>query len=609
MSNIKRKFVVTISSVETEVFPLNGNDLEYKFKTIKDTINFEKTLETRLIFGNNSKTGIYDYNFFYGYESNSATKCQEIQITIYRRCNNTWVEEFIGVVALNEGQWDLDRCTVSHTVKNYTSTYDKIKNYKTDTLNPLSYFCYFGEYTESMGTPVGTDDHTYLYTFISGSPVFICIERLISSAGYIAPRGHSSGFGSQYPYLLFGTFCRELVGQMFGQIGHTYGDEQLHSDFFDWNAIGDTPGYVSSGTPPIPPSAVVPNSLNTAAGRKDMYIAYDRGINYVTGQPNKLTHLIIAPKSNINNISASQWEEDFAIVLNPTTGLLEGFANSNKITFADLEKFWATTFNAYWFIDTDGSMRVEHISWFINNSHLYDSTSPTNMKYNIAKRKYEYDKNDLPNTESFKFSQNRDILNGGIIDPYSNKNNEIFYDSICVNNEDGVNIKEYELPKFVTDIGAIHSDVIRPGIYDKKGGFMSQVYFSALSATYAGSGVGGGPLLLAWTRATIENDSLTLSASPSNYENGHIQWANLIRRYLKDNRILSVGKNGTDTINFTSRVVKSKKQKDIIIENCCEDEEFIPELALVRTELGDGSIEEAVYSTKNNTIKMIIRHD
>jgi hypothetical protein len=85
--------------------------------------------------------------------------------------------------------------------------------------------------------------------------------------------------------------------------------------------------------------------------------------------------------------------------------------------------------------------------------------------------------------------------------------------------------------------------------------------------------------------------------------------ANLIRRYLKDNRILSVGKNGTDTINFTSRVVKSKKQKDIIIENCCEDEEFIPELALVRTELGDGSIEEAVYSTKNNTIKMIIRHD
>ena len=233
------------------------------------------------------------------------------------------------------------------------------------------------------------------------------------------------------------------------------------------------------------------------------------------------------------------------------------------------------------------------------------------MKYNVAKNKYEYDKNSLPNLEKFKFQTNRDILNGGIIDNYANKYNEIFYDSVCVNQNKGDNEVEYTLPLVVTDVNAINSDNLRPGIYDKKGLFMCQVSLTSNNGNYFNSGAGtlGTGYWIAYVNYTIDNETLVDSVAIPIYENAHVQWANLIRRYLKDNRVLTVGENGGDLITFTARTVKSKKQKDIIIQNCCGDDEFIPEQALVRTELGDGEIEEAIYNTKTETIKMNLLHD
>jgi len=609
----KRKFTITISSVETEVFPINDDNLDYKYKKIKDSVSYEKTLETRLIFGNNSKAGITDFDFFYGYEKNVSTKCLELAATIYKWCGNQWQEEFVGIVALNEGQWDLDRCIVSLTLRNNTGVYAKIDKIKNKNNNAVSSYFQSGFFDYiTMINSSGTNDNHNLFYRVAGVPYYVNIDRLITSVFQFHPLIETLNTPqTRYPYELFATVCYEIVRELLIACGAPNSIKPLHSDFFDWDAIGDTPGYVGSGTAKITSADNQPVTVNTISGKTDLYIPIDRGTNYVTGAPNKLTHLIVACKSNINNTAASEWEAPLAAVYNSTTSSYEIVANSNKITFADIEKFWATQFQAFWFIDTDGSMRVEHISWFNNNSHLYDSTTADNMKYNIAKNKYEYDKNVLPNTEIFKYTVNRDILNGANIDTLSNKNNEIFYESICVNQNEGDNKKEYSLPLLVTDINAINSDTLRPGIYDKKGLFMCQVSFSSVLGTYFNSGAGtlGTGYNIAWINVTIDNETLVGSVSPSIYENGHVQWANLIRRYLKDNRVLTSGLNGNDTITFTSRTIKSKKQKNIVIQNCCDDDEFIPEQALVRTELGDGEIEEAVYSTKTETIKINLLHD
>lgn len=609
----KRKFTITLLSVETEVFPINDDDLQYKFKKVKGTVAYEKTLESKLKFGNNSKLGITDFDFFYGYESNISTKCTEFIATIYRWCNDSWVVEFVGAIALNEGLWDLDRCTVDLTLRNNTGTYAKIDKIKNKNVFPLSSYFQLGFFDyATMVDSNGQNDNHYLFYRSAGVPYFVNIDRLITSIFQFHPLVEALNTPqTRYPYELFGTICHDIVRELLIECGADPSINPLHSDFFDWEAIGDTPGYVGSGTALLTPSENKPNTVDASNGWHEMYLPIDRGTNYVTGTTNKLTHLVVFCKSNINNTTASEWEAPISAVYNSTTSAYELVLNSNKITFEDIEKIWATMFQAFWFIDTDGSMRVEHISWFNNNSHLYDSTSATNMKFNVAKNKYEYDKNSLPNLEKFQFQTNRDILNGGIIDTYANQNNEIFYESVCVNQNKGDNEVEYTLPLVVTDINAIDSDNLRPGIYDKKGLFMCQVSLTSNNGNYFNSGAGtlGTGYWIAYVNYTIDNETLVDSLAIPIYENGHVQWANLIRRYLKDNRVLTVGENGGDLITFTARTVKSKKQKDIVIQNCCGDDEFIPEQALVRTELGDGEIDEAVYSTKTETIKMNLLHD
>ncbi len=93
------------------------------------------------------------------------------------------------------------------------------------------------------------------------------------------------------------------------------------------------------------------------------------------------------------------------------------------------------------------------------------------------------------------------------------------------------------------------------------------------------------------------------------YENAHVQWGNLIRRYLRDNRILNIGKNGPDNITFSSRTRKSKVQENIYIKNCCNNIDFEPLQASIITEIGNGIVDEAEYNTKTGLIKIKALHD
>jgi len=586
----KRKFVVSYLGVEREVFPSNDNVLEYKWKKQKDSLNYDKELNTKLKFINNAKVNIFDYNYFYGFERDSSLRCSELNLKIYRYCNKKYELEFEGIVPLNSGEWDLDRCTVLLQATNSTSIYDKINEFKDETKNPIT------NYME-VGTSGSLYNEFYLYTIIGSDVVFLEVEYLnFASYTYTVRTKPVNPAFQDYPFQFFRMLCDGVCRELLVNTGRSITDIMLRSDFFDWNAPGTTPGYFPSSTPPIPPGTTFP------AGKPyvDLYLPLTPGINYVTGQTNKLTHLLYMPKSNANDVSAGEWEQPISS---------STFADSqNKITFKDLEKIWATMFNAYWMIHPDGSIRVEHVSWFINNSTLYDATSLTNFPYNNAKNKYNYSKIDLPKIEIFNFSQNRDILNGAIIEPYANDYNKIEYSGVCVNNSDesGTQEKQYSIPLVVTDIAGLDSSNTNPGIYDNKG-FM--LIDASLSAPYSVNyNIGGGY----WTgnvNATCNIETLIGVPSITTYENGHLQWANLIRRYLLDRRVLTSGDNGPDTISFTGRTIKSKTQKEILIQNCCDDIDFNPVQALVKTELGDGEIDEAIYNTQTDLITLTLLHD
>jgi hypothetical protein len=302
------------------------------------------------------------------------------------------------------------------------------------------------------------------------------------------------------------------------------GVDNVVSDFFDWNAIGDAPGYTA-------------------------------GINYVTTAANKLTRMTIAQKSDI---------------INPTSS---GAATKGMITFEKLEKIWRELFNAYWFIDANDNLRIEHISYF-QKTVGYDTTISPNAIYNIAKRKYSYDKSKMPKVERFKFSE---ALQTDMVGA------DIWYDSICVDQDSDSNVKERGTADFLTcDLYNIFQN---PGDINKQG-------FVLMANTFDG--------------VNYQVDSEQGKISNLIIQNGHLSWANLHHNYHKYNRVLLQGYMNLVVTNFIT-AIKAKKQSEIVIQLCC-DEEFEPSNYLVKTDLGDGIVDEADYSTRSNRVSATILH-
>lgn len=599
----RRKFKITTSLGSSYVNPANDNKIVYKWKK-SDNINYTLELSTKLIFRNDIKEGITDFDLLYGFEKNISTRCEDITLEIYKVCNGVDILEFTGTMPLASGEWDLDRCNVALSLVAKNDVYDCINNNKKNikvSVSELTPFANDIHSTNSAAAPF------YLYDYISGNYVFLDIGSFTANALVYDPQPwlYASGSEIRYPYGTFATLCYRVVQRMLLECGYTNCEEVLRSDYFDWNATGDTVGYIASSIPKLPLTLSREKyPLGTLPGPTDgpgycnrwIYLPRTPGINYYTGQTNQLTHLLFMPKSNANNLTASTWEE-------PTTP--DNEENSNAFSFEDIEKIWAIMFQAYWFIDSDGVMRVEHESWFENNAALYDTTDATNAPRNQANKKYKYKEELAPKKEIFLFSANRDKINGRV-ENYANQNNEILYGSICTNKNNDNNEKTYSLPQVTTDIKALNSknDPDIAEFYDNSGINLFVCEFSTVSDIKDDVSMN---YKFGLVDATNPSEVLRYSADLTTYPNAHIQWGNLIRWYLKSNRVLTQGVNGSDTITFDAQTIKTKEQVPVLYQLCC-DETFDPRQALVRTSIGDGEIQEAEYDTSTNIIKIKTLH-
>jgi hypothetical protein len=671
----KRKFKVTTIDGSFFLNPINDDELIYNWKLKKDSILYDLTLTTKLIFVKD------DFNFLVAFANDISKRCELITCEIYKNCSGVDVLEHVGIMQILTGEWDIDRCTVKIALETDSTLKDKIENQKANTLIPVAqitsylnagpdaaatyaftdygvpsgglffavsgplyklfnwttgaevgaigdvvyvgtlsggYFTYFSDgywRRQHLYNTTYSAGGYYLYDYdVSGNPTYIMPKKLNIKGLFFNDRAdaYSGGTDFQLPYQSFGMLCFWIVRELLSNCGRDYTLlEHLRSDFFDWNPKGDTAGYVASIIPKLDLTMGVtkyPDSVGgiTTNRERSMLLPRIPGTNYVTGQPNKLTHLLFMPKSNSNNSFADTWENQTIASDDGSGGYIYN-TNSNKLTFEDIELIWATVFNAYWFIDTDGCMRVEHISWFNNNAHLYDSTNALNNHLNIANRKFKFSKDKLSNKEIFLFSANRDRLNGNVDTGFDNQNNEIFYESICLNNK-SKDEKTYSVSKVTTDITGIDSanNSFSAEFYDTKGIFLCTIDLAAPTFIVPHA---SNPYNQGVTVATCQSETLKNTSDLITYENGHLQWANLIRTYLLDKRILPIGKNGLEYINFTARTVKTKEQENIKLIQCCDAEAFDPTQGTIRTELGDGIIEEAEYNTKTNIIKIKALHD
>ncbi|NCT92949.1 MAG: hypothetical protein GXC72_00870 [Chitinophagaceae bacterium] len=271
--------------------------------------------------------------------------------------------------------------------------------------------------------------------------------------------------------------------------------------------------------------------------------------NYVTGQPNKLKKLAIFQKSDVKRPYAA------------------ANASIGNITLDKLLNSLCMMFNCQWDIDDNGSLIIEHYSWFENGAGL-DLTLPRYTKNVTFSRKYSYDSDSLPSREQFTWMDatgNADF-----------KGQDIYYRSSCVNNNsDGV--KAYNADIVTTDVIHCLSNPL-PDSAVKDDGFVIMA-LDEDGNVYSEPGILGAEL-------------------PNNV----LGWALLHRDFYRHGRSIKQGYLNGALTTFLS-TIKSKKQDKIIVPLCC-GEDFNPN-DLINTTLGsNASVRSATYDLQNETLEV-----
>lgn len=300
----------------------------------------------------------------------------------------------------------------------------------------------------------------------------------------------------------------------------------IKSDFFEWNPPGDTPGYVA-------------------------------GTNYVTGETNHLPYISLLPLREV--VYGFTGNGAFA---NPTIG--------EVITWQQIEEIFRESFNAYWFIDTNGNLRVEHESWF-NRVVTYDLTDAYYNKFSVGKNKYSYDKIKAPKIERFKWKSaiGTDFIGA-----------DITYSGTCTTNEPSQMVSNRGLSYVQTDL----YNLVTLGTSAGRDGFV---------------------LLDTMNLFVVQSDYGKISGLL--LTNAHLSWANLHYNYHRHGRVLLNGMMNLESTIFLS-ARRYKKQEEVSFPFCCNDA-INPLQDLITTLVGNGVIDEAEHDFKTDEIKVNLLHD
>lgn len=302
-------------------------------------------------------------------------------------------------------------------------------------------------------------------------------------------------------------------------------DYSLVSDFFEWNPVADTTGYSS-------------------------------GINYFTGMANQVNYLTIAAKSDVRLPNAT----------NPATRA----DWSLKEAFAILREM----FQAWWFIDDSGRLRIEHISWFsfpaAINLTIYS-------QYTKALNKYTHEETNIPKFERFRFME---ALNTDFVGV------DIWYDSLCANQKEDEQVLEHLAQDITTDIDYIFTN---PNDISNRG-------FVIMANFFNGAGY------------EVITDTGELSGAT--LPNAPLAWANLHKSFYPVWRFLPEGYMNNILTAFGIR--PNIKGQPIEVPMCCEFITLNPNNRVI-SELGIrlntiGHITQAEFSLLKKTTTFAISY-
>lgn len=313
----------------------------------------------------------------------------------------------------------------------------------------------------------------------------------------------------------------------------------------------------------------------------DVYATYYGANNYVTGAANRLEYIYMWKNTAIRTVMGGS-----------------GCDGTDYFSFKDFEEMFRVFFNAYWYIDSNGDFRIEHISFFLNGfahsdfgDSAIDLTSllapQTGKSFAYRRNKYSYLDDRLYDQEVWKM-QHYEGTEGTIAHQNDFQGVPVFYGAAAGDKSDCVpgDFKELEhiTPNFWTDI--------------------YWAYQLSVAGTANTIGCPGWLLMDIDTaptpdRVRCENGAISGVARI----NGHLSIANLLEAYHTWNRIFLDGDMNTGNVVAFDSAIKKVLQEEITFPVCCNGDFDV--LKGITTEMGVGEVYSAKQDQKSITVELL----
>ena len=599
-------------------FPSN-DELKFKWSREKEQMFiFRKKLNTSLIFVNNVKGGVSDFDKLYAVESSTIFNCQDVQLNVYMICEGSEHLWFRGKLAFVEGDWDVDHCVLRITPRVF-DVYDCIFNMWEKELNIFGVdkikinikgadICNLPKEVvleniiseQSVLETITCYETFATNVFNVGRFSAKCLPNYPNQKGWAIYKNTNQAFDFSTKLQVETTWAREkaitaclngLPNPPLGDgwillenncpTGCTWVRKPPESQFKDGvfknikftngrrlndvikYLVGDWPSQVcfpscnykvKSNFFGIDPDAD-PLSVNNIAYQKAVQRCWRLVIYHIT--------------------DVARWD-----IGTPTT--LQYKDESKRPLFITLKKLLGdlrVMFNAHWYIDETTpipTLRIEHYSWFKKNFMLdliQDSVDGKSKFYKFTNGsfKYNYSKENLPKKENFKFMYQTDIGVSGDFDGVP-----IEYPENCSATQDD----NFQCELFTTHVNHIISN---PSKFEGSEGYV---------------------LMESDGEGHFVRDIGAISKKPQ--LNGLLSFANLHEAFHQHGRPVRSGK--MNSINRVFKSYKKAKVQRLQIPFCCTDMLQFNALDLVKTQLGWGDVNDVTYTEPSEVLDLELYH-
>ena len=562
----------------TQSFPTN-NALEWVYEREDGQLFFRKKLSTKLTFKDDPAIPSSDFTELYTVERSANSRCDKIDVIVYKRCSKTgsWEEHYQGYLSMIDGEWNKSHCVVDIPIR------------------PLDqYACLFENWEKEHNLfPIIPERHDGRSTL--GAIEYRNCERTILTE---IDRGIPAFAGN--------TGCVDQTEMINGR--WTLVQWRINegvSVYTEWARevySGSNPGsgWTDIGGGRWARNVEVYEDINAFLNEGGRYIRAWKIVQYQITNGMKLTDVIekllqqaftcqytivsnffglnpdgTAPTNRAYDKAFDHVRNTYVFHKNDIRRAKDKdqSATSLIISFKRLLENLKVLFNVYFIIDENepNKIRLEHVSYW-DDRRMLDLTQSRFLKDIEGRWKYTYEKQDLPIKEHFKFMEQGEKY-------YEFDAIPIEYEYTC-SNDAKENEKTYPADYVTT---AVDDMVQNPTKYSEDGMVLVEIH----PFGYIQSGIARGGNVL---------------------RNGNLSWWSLMDFYHRWNRPQQYGFLNTQLVKFDT-YKRTRKQEPIQIQLCCSDYTNFNPKDLVKTQLGWGEILTAKYSEPSEVLTVELLHD